>query len=446
MQNTHEITPELLSCFSAGFHADEKNAIRQHAVVKAGIGDAAENHQANIDNPMVFSIELKDTGKITNQKASGRCWLFAALNTMRYEVIHNLNLDDFELSQNYQMFWDKLEKANYFLESIVKTAGEPLDGRLVNFIIGAPMQDGGQWDMYAALADKYGCVPKCVMPETFHSSNTRVMNRLLTFKLREDADELRAAVRDGAKTAQLDALKERMLQEVYNVLVICLGEPPAKFDFEYRDKDGEFHRDAGLTPKSFFKKYIRLNLGDYVSVINAPTADKPYGKTFTVAFLGNVVGGREVKYLNLPSADLKKIAIRQLKDGKPVWFGCDVGQMSTRDTGLLALNAFDYEAATGLKFAFDKAQRLDYCMSGMSHAMVFQGVNLVDGKPNRWKVENSWSDKAGQKGYFIMSDDWFDEYNYQVVVNKKYLTAAQRKAFQQAPIVLKPWDPMGSLA
>ena len=438
------ISSEMLSKFSANFHADEKNTIRQHAVVKMGISDAAENHQANIDNPMLFSIELKDIGKITNQKASGRCWLFAALNTMRYEVIHKLNLDNFELSQNYQMFWDKLEKANYFLESIIQTADEPLDGRLVNFLIGAPMQDGGQWDMYAALADKYGCVPKYIMPETFHSSNTRMMNRLLTFKLREDADILRAAVRDKAKN--IGKLKEKMLQEVYNVLVICLGEPPATFDFEYRDKDGNFKRDAGLTPKSFFKKYIGLKLSDYVSIINAPTEDKPYNKTFTVAFLGNVVGGREVKYLNLPSEELKKLAIAQLSDNKPVWFGCDVGQMSTRDTGLMALNAFDYESATGLSFSFNKAQRLDYCMSGMSHAMVFQGVNLVDGKPNRWKVENSWSEKSGQDGYFIMSDAWFDEYNYQVVVNKKYLTPKQRKAFEQKPIVLKPWDPMGSLA
>ena len=437
-----EISFSMLDEFSKAFHADPANGIRKNAVVKSGLKDAAENQQEAIDNPMLFSIEI-ETGKITNQKSSGRCWLFAALNTMRFEIMQKLNLETFELSQNYQMFWDKMEKANYFLDSIVKTAGEDVDSRLVKHLLSAPMQDGGQWDMYCAIAEKYGVVPKYVMPETFHSSNTGVMCKYLTLKLREDAMLLREAVKAGKDT---EAMKKDMLSEIYRMLVICLGEPPKSFTFEYRDKDKNFHRDADITPMDFFKKYVGLNLSDYISIINAPTADKPYGRTFTVDYLGNVVGGRAVKYLNLPSEEVKKLAIAQLSDGKPVWFGCDVGQMSTRNSGIMGMHTYDYESLLGVKFGMDKAQRLDYSDSMMTHAMVFLGVNLVDGKPNRWKVENSWGDEAGQDGYYIMTDEWFDEYNYQVVVNRKYLSAEQQAMFDQAPIVLKPWDPMGSLA
>ena len=437
-----EISHSMLDAFSKAYNADPANVIRQNAVVKNGLQAAAENQQENIDNPMIFSLEI-ETGKITNQKASGRCWLFAALNTMRFEIMQKLNLETFELSQNYQMFWDKMEKANYFLDSIIKTADEDVDSRLVKHLLMAPVQDGGQWDMYCAITDKYGVVPKYVMPETFHSSNTGMMCKFITLKLREDALKLREAVRSGADT---EAMKQEMLAEIYRMLVICLGEPPKTFTFECRDKDKNFHRDENITPLEFFRKYVGLNLNDYISIINAPTADKPYGKTFTVDYLGNVVGGRPVKYLNLPSEDLKKLAIAQLQDGKPVWFGCDVGQMLTRETGIMGMHTYGYEDLLDVKFGLDKAQRLDYSESVMTHAMVFLGVNLVDGKPNRWKVENSWGDKSGQEGYYIMTDEWFDEYNYQIVVNRKYLSAEQQKLFEQEPIVLKPWDPMGSLA
>jgi len=436
------ISYEMLDRFSEAFHADPKNAVAMRAVMKSGINDAAENQQEIIDNPMMFSIEI-ESGKITNQKSSGRCWLFAALNCMRFQVMQKLNLETFELSQNYQMFWDKLEKANYFLESIIKTAGEDVDSRLVRHLLASPEGDGGQWDMYCAIADKYGCVPKSVMPETFHSSATAVMVKLITLKLREDAKLLREAIRAGQDVQEM---KQAMLSEIYGMLVTCLGEPPKRFTFEYRDKDKVFHRDEGITPKQFFDKYVGLALNDYVSIINAPTADKPYYKTFTVDYLGNVVGGCQVKYLNLPADEMRALAIQQLSDGEPVWFGCDVGQMLMRDYGLMGMNTFKYEDLLGVKFGLDKAARLDYGESVMTHAMVFLGVNLVDGKPNRWKVENSWGDKAGQDGYYIMSDEWFGQYNYQIVVNRKYLSKEQSDMFDQDPILLKPWDPMGSLA
>ena len=437
-----EITREMLEAFSGAFQSSAKNQVAKNAVVKSGLSAAAENLQEQIDNPMTFSIEI-ETGKITNQKQSGRCWLFAALNCMRFAVMKKLNLETFELSQNYQMFWDKLEKANLFLDSVIATAGEARDSRLIAHLLSSPEGDGGQWDMYCATADKYGCVPKYAMPETFQSSQTGMMVKLITLKLREDAKLLRAAVKEGKDT---EAMKTEMLGEIYRILVVSLGEPPKTFTFECRDKDKNFHRDADITPRAFYEKYVGLALSDYVSIINAPTADKPYYKTFTVEFLGNVVGGRPVKYLNLPADDMRALAIKQMSDGEPVWFGCDVGQMLLREQGIMGMKTFDYENLLDVKFGLDKAARLDYGESVMTHAMVFLGVNLVDGKPNRWKVENSWGDKSGQEGYYIMTDEWFGEYNYQVVVNRKYLTAEQNAMFDQAPIALKPWDPMGSLA
>jgi len=440
-----EISLQALAAMQQDFAADPLNAMRQRAVIKNGIAATAANIGDTIANPMVFSIEI-ETGKITNQKSSGRCWLFAGLNTMRLEVMRRCNLDTFELSQNYAMFFDKLEKANYFLEAILETLSEPTDSRLIAHLCAAPVQDGGQWDMFCALVDKYGVVPKAFMPETFHSSNTGVMNKFLTLRLREDAMHLRKAFAQGQPIDALRAQKDEMLSEIYRILCICLGNPPEQFVWEYRDKDKNFIRTDALTPKAFYETYVGRALDDYISIINAPTADKPYNRTYTVDFLGNVLGGRSVKYLNLTSEEQKALAIAQLSDNEPVWYGCDVGQMLEREVGLMGMHTFDYESVLGVPFGMDKAERLDYYSSMLTHAMVLLGVNLVDGKPNRWKVENSWGDKSGQDGYYIMSDEWFDQYNYQIVVHKKYLSPAQLAAWESEPIHLKPWDPMGSLA
>ncbi|GHU76821.1 bleomycin hydrolase [Clostridia bacterium] len=440
-----EISPELLKAMRDIFHDDPQNRARLNAIVKSGVDAASENVREQVENPMVFSIEIP-TGKITEQKKSGRCWLFAATNTLRLAVMRKLNLETFELSQAWLCFWDKLEKANYFLESILETLDEPTDGRLIAHLLADPIQDGGQWDMFCGLAEKYGVVPKDVYPESFHSSETGKMNALITDKLREFACLIREMYADGRTRMQLALRKAYFLSEIYRMLSLCLGEPPEVLDFEVRDKDKGFHRDLGITPKGFYEKYIGKTLEDYVSVINAPTEDKPYYKTFTVSYLGNVKGGRSVKYLNLPVDEQKALAIAQLSDDEPVWFGCDVGKMLNRTYGLMGMNTFDYEASMGMTFKMDKAARLDYHQSMMTHAMVLLGVNLIDGKPNRWKVENSWGEDSGQKGYYIMTDAWFSEYNYQVVVHKKYLSAEQLQAWEQEPIVLKPWDPMGSLA
>lgn len=440
------ITLTQLEDFEKDFNRDPAKRVAQLAVTMNGVNQSATDPFTARRDRFQFLVELK-TGHITNQKGSGRCWMFAALNTMRVEVMKKLNLEDFELSQNYLLFYDKLEKSNYFLESILETLDEPTNGRVIAHLLGAPLNDGGQWDMLCNLVDKYGVVPKDAMPETACSSSTWEVTSYMTRKLREFACTLRTGYSEGKTVEQLRGMKETMLCSIYNMLSIAFGNPPKTFTFEARDKDKKFIRDVNMTGRSFYEKYIGWELSDYVSLINATTADKPFHRTFTVKFLGNVKEGRPVKYLNLPVEDLKRAAIRQMQDGAPVWFGCDVGKSSTRKTGIMDLMALRPDQLFGVEFGMDKAQRLDYGDSLMTHAMVFQGVNLDEnGNPDRWKVENSWGDEPGEKGYFVMSDDWFTEYTYQVVVHKKYLTDEQRAELDQAPIELEPWDPMGSLA
>lgn len=440
------ITNEQLQLFEQRLDANPANAIAMNAVVHNGVVKSAISYEAFRQQRHEFSVNIK-TGEITNQKASGRCWMFAALNVMRFEVMEKLKLETFEFSQSYPLFFDKLEKANYFLENILDTLDEPTGGRLVSFLLTDPMGDGGQWDMFCGLVEKYGVVPKDAMPESSCSSATREMDYYLTLKLREFACTLRTAHQKGAGRQQLLEKKEQMLEEIYKILCICLGKPPKSFCFEARDVDGNFIREAQITPKEFFQKYVGWNLEDYVSLINAPTRDKPFGKTYSVRYLGSVKEGRPVRYLNLPVEQLKAAAIAQLKDGKPVWFGCDVGKCSIRENGMMDLSVIRADQLFGVSFPLNKAERLDYGHSLMTHAMVFLGVNLDEqGKPNRWRVENSWGKEPGKDGYYVMSDDWFTEYTYQVVVHKKYLSSEALAQLEAEPVMLQPWDPMGSLA
>lgn len=446
VKQQHAISKAQLDKFASDYQNSPQHRALANAIQKNGVNAVAINQASLINMQYTFSHEIK-TGEITNQKQSGRCWMFAGLNTLRVPVAKQCNLDSFELSQNYQMFWDKFEKANYYLESILETLDEATDSRLVAWLLSGPVQDGGQWDMFVNLVAKYGVVPKYVMPETFHSSRTGVMNHLITLKLREYAVKLRNL--SSTQRVSVDELrleKAQMLSEIYTMLCHFLGQPPSQFDFEYRDKDNEFHRDANLTPQQFYEKYVGVNLDDYVSIINAPTQDKPFDRTYTVRYLGNVKDGKQVLYLNVEIDQLRDLALQQLKDDEPVWFGCDVGKMLDRDAGIMDTALYDYEAVLGVPFNMSKAERLDYGESLMTHAMVFTGVNVVDGKPNRWKVENSWGTDPGNKGFFIMSDPWFDEFMYQIVVQKKYLPAHLQSALEQEPIELQPWDPMGSLA
>lgn len=440
-----EISKNTTEKFAEAYQQNNKQNALQRGVVKNGITASAETIQGHVNNVPVFSVDVT-TGKVSNQKQSGRCWMFAALNTFRHKMLNAFNLKDFELSQNHTFFWDKYEKANYFYENVLATAQEPLSSRKVAFLLQTPQQDGGQWDMIVSIFQKYGVVPKAVMPESSNSSNSRDLNNYLNKKLRKDAGTLRQLVADGQYEAAIQEAKEGMLQEIYNFLATSLGTPPETFDFEYRDEEKNYHIDRGLTPQTFYDKYVGVDLDDYVSIINAPTADKPYNKSYTVEMLGNVVGGKEVKYLNVDMETFKKLAIAQLEQGESVWFGCDVGQSSTRDSGIMALDAYDMNDLFDIDFTMTKAQRLDYGESLMTHAMVLTGVDIVDGKSTKWKVENSWGEKVGTNGFFVMSDEWMDEYTYQIVVRKEFLTAEQLAAFEAEPQVLAPWDPMGALA
>jgi bleomycin hydrolase len=385
---------------------------------------------------------------ITAQKQSGRCWLFAALNTMRNCAIKNLNVDEkFELSQNYMLFWDKLEKSNYFLENIVATLDEPVGSRLLDWLLAAPLGDGGQWDMFVNLVQKYGVVPKSAMPETESSSSTMHMCGQATAKLREYACILRKAHSQGVPTANLREMKDEQMSEIYRMFVIHLGEPPSSFNWQWRDKDKAFHSDGILTPRDFYAKYVQQNLDDYVCLIHDPRPGHAFDTAFTVKFLGNVSGGRPTEYLNVNLGIIKDAAIKQLQAGDSVWFGCDVGKYLDRDLGTMDMEMFDYDLVYGTVQGMSKAERLQYGHSLMTHAMVFTGVDLdLDGKPKKWRVENSWGEDPGEKGWFQMTDAWFDEFTYEVVVRKDLVPAESLAALQKPAVELDPWDPMGSLA
>jgi len=403
-------------------------------------------HYRKIDHS--FSDIVSGEMPATNQKSSGRCWGFAGLNLFRIYLGRKHNLKDFQFSQSYFMFWDKLEKSNYFLESILKTTDLHWSSRLVMHLLDNPIQDGGQWDMWVNLINKYGVVPQSEMPESYSSSKSMRMNRMITRKLREFAKQLREASQNSASDSQLKSMKTDMLEQIYQMLTIHLGTPPNSFDWQIRDKKKSFSRFEKLTPQSFYRDHVGLNLHEYVCLINCPMSDKEYNKVYTVEMLGNVVEGQSIRYLNVDSNAMKQAAINSLKNGDPVWFGCDVSKHFHRELGVMDIDLFDFESFYGTKFGMDKATRLEYGDSQMTHAMLFTGVDLDSkGNPLKWRVENSWGDKGGNKGYHIMTDLWFDEYNYEVVIHKSCLSDDLVEIFETSEAIsLKPWDPMGALA
>ena len=440
------LTDEVLTHCRATLASDPVARIARNAVAKTAIKAVALNRDAVTRNTHTYSHTVK-TGKTTAQNASGRCWLFAGLNLFRTQIAETLGVEDFELSQNYLMFWDKLEKANYFLENILATLDEPVGSRLIDWLCASPLQDGGQWDMFAALVKKYGVVPKEAMPETESSSRSADMNALMTLKLRQAASKLRAAHATGASGAELRAQKDALLPALYRMLATHLGEPPTEFLWQWRDKDKNFHRDGILTPEQFCKKYVTVELDELVCLIHCPQATKSYNTLYTIAYLGNVIGGQPIQYLNVEMHTLKAATQAMIQDGKPVWFGCDVGKQMDRDLGLMDLELFEYEPLYGTSLELGKAARLDYGQSLMTHAMVLTGVDTDEaGAPRKWRVENSWGEQGGDKGFMAMTDAWFDEYLYEVAVEKKYLPKELLALLESPLVALDPWDPMGSLA
>ncbi len=425
------------------FSANPAYRLAQNAVTRVTVDDVAINRE--IVNSIDHSLSTHlDDWKVTNQERSGRCWLFAGLNLLRVGVMRKTGLKEFEFSQNHAMFWDKIERANYFLEAIITTAGRDLDDRTVAFLLESVADDGGQWNMFAAIVAKHGLVPKGYMPETQSSSNTTRMNSVLRYLLRQGTKSVRQAAATSLDAARAE--KAEVLSAVYRALCIHLGTPPERFDWQWTDKDKEFHRDGVLTPQEFAAKYVDLPLDEYVCLVHDPRPSSPQGRTFTVDFLGNVVGGPPVTYLNVSIPLIKSIAAQTLQGGEPVWFGCDVGKMMSNDYGIWDASLYDLPSVYDTAFALDKADRLAYHETQMTHAMLFTGVDVLDGVTRKWRVENSWGSDRGKDGFYTMNDSWFDEYVFEIAARRSALPADLRQALDAEPIVLPAWDPMGALA
>jgi bleomycin hydrolase len=426
------------------FTANPAYRLAQNAVTRVTVDDVAINREivVGIDHSMSTTL---DDWKVTNQEKSGRCWLFAGLNLLRAGVMRKTGLKDFEFSQNYAMFWDKLERANYFLEAVIETADRDLDDRTVAFLLQTVAGDGGQWNMFAALVAKHGLVPKGAMPETQSSSNTARMNSVLRYQLRQGARGVRAVMASGGIEAAR-AAKAEILRVVHRILCVHLGTPPERFDWQWTDKDKEFHRDGVLTPQEFAARYVDLPVDEYVCLVHDPRPSSPVGRTFTVEYLGNVIGGPPVTYLNVEMQAIKDVAAATLHGGEPVWFGCDVGKMMSGDYAYWDAGLYDLPLVYDAAFDLDKAARLEYHESAMTHAMLFTGVDVLDGVPRRWRVENSWGADRGRDGFYTMDDSWFGQYVFEIAARRSALPLELRAALDADPIVLPAWDPMGALA
>ncbi|KAI8384177.1 peptidase C1B, bleomycin hydrolase [Blakeslea trispora] len=441
------LSGSTLAKYSKVFAEDTKNLLAKSALMGNDPAQVLLNPKTVQQSKHIFNVKLNLEGSATNQKSSGRCWLFAGCNVMRLAVIQKYKLsDDFELSQSYLFFYDKLEKANWFLENMIDLAKEDIDDRVVQYLLTDPVGDGGQFDMLINLVEKYGVVPKSVFPETYSSSNSRRLNWLVTVKLREFATKIRSSIEKGLSVQAVRVLKDKMMQDIYRILVISLGEPPSQFDWETSDKNGKYVGIHHLTPKKFFREVVNYPIAETMSLINDPR--NPINQLYTVDRLGNIVGGKPIRYVNTTSEIQKQLAVNVLKSGRPVWFGCDVGQFSASgQTGVMDLDIFEYSLAYNVDFKLSKKNRLLYKESLMTHAMVFTGVHLDDqGKPVRWRVENSWSDSSGEKGFWVMSDAWFSEFVFQLVLEKSDVPRKLVSVLDNEVVVLPAYDPMGALA
>ncbi|MBS5751011.1 C1 family peptidase [Actinomyces sp. oral taxon 181] len=423
-----------------------KVALARNAATQVGI-EAASLNREKIQHTSTAVSHRLDDWKATSQKKSGRCWLFSSLNFLRSRARESLGVKNFEFSQSYVFFWDKFERANWFLTDIIATSGEPVDGRLVQFLLGDVLGDGGQWDMAVSVYMKYGLVPKEVMPESEASTNSRPMNARLRAVLHIGALRLREAIAAGASAEEVDTQHRKILADVWKILVVCLGEPPVRFNWQWRDDEGNFHRDGEITPHEFYERHVGVDLSEYICLVDDPRPENPKGSMETVEHLGNVVGGRPIRYLNAPVEEIKRIAAAQIAAGEAVWFGADVSQPYDRGLGFFVTGIHDYDGLFDVDFSSTKLERVRSGESAMDHAMLFTGVDLDEaGQPRAWRVENSWGDEPGDSGFFTMDDQWFTDNVFEVVVPKSALPEDLAAAVDSEPIVLPAWDPMGTLA
>ena len=429
------ISADMLKQISASYEGNATDKALRNAINSTPINVLAASAEqiAMIDTH--FSDEVVTKGR-TDQKSSGRCWLFTGLNVLRSRMIQKHDLGAFTFSQNYLFFYDQLEKANLFLQGIIDTRNLPLEDRTVDWLLSNPIGDGGQFTGVSNLVMKYGVVPSDAMPETLSANNTAQMRTQIATKLREDALVLRAA-----KAKETQALKVQMLGEIYRMLALCLGVPPTEFTWARYNAKGEFVSEKTYTPKSFYQEFVGEDLeNNYIMVMNNPAVE--YGKVYEIEYDRHVYDGQNWVYLNLPVEKIKEMAIASIKDNTALYFSCDVGKFLDRPRGIADLRNFDFESLMGVSFGMDKKQRIQTHASGSTHAMTLIAVDLKDGKPVKWMVENSWGATSGYKGNIIMTDEWFNEYMFRLVLEKKYVPADVMALMNQKPILLPSWDPM----
>lgn len=433
------ISPEMLTEIQKGYAGTAADKALRNALQNNSISVLAANAEnaAMIDTH--FSDRVKTIG-ITNQKSSGRCWLFTGLNVLRAAAIEKYDLGNFQFSQNYLFFWDQLEKANLFLQGIIDTRNLPVDDRKVDWLFQHPISDGGQFTGISDLVSKYGLVPASAMSETFAAENTSALRQHLSTLLRQDGLELRSLPKKTSG-AQLNEVKTRMLSEVYHILCLTLGVPPTEFEWTRCNGKGEVVSTKHYTPLSFYEEFVGADLnGNYVMLMNDPLRE--YGKLYEIEYDRHVYDGRNWVYLNLPIERIKEIAVASIKENTAMYFSCDVAKFLDRRKGVLDLNNFDYESLLGVKFTMNKKERVQTHTSGSSHAMTLIAVDLKKGKPVKWMVENSWGADNGYKGCLIMTDEWFDEYMFRLVAEKRFIPEDVLKMLDQKPVQLPAWDPM----
>ncbi|MDR0728784.1 MAG: C1 family peptidase [Prevotellaceae bacterium] len=427
----------------AGFRAEgETKAIQNILTNDKDIKSNALNRALQGKTDHYFKYRVKVKG-LTDQKSSGRCWMFASMNALRPLVMEKYALDEFDFSHNYLYFWDIFEKANLFLENIMATAGQPFDERSVAGYFKSPVGDGGVWNLYYNIGEKYGVVPQSVMPETAHSDNTGQLVGLVNERLRGAGYRLRELVNAGEKASELQAAKKAALADVYRMLALCLGEPPATFTWRYKDKAGDIHERKDYTPQQFYREITPADYSpaNYIMIMNDPTRD--YYRLYEIRNSRNTVEGVSWTYLNLPNEDIKRATLASIKNNEAMYASCDVGKQFNREAGILDPTMYDYATLFGVPFDMDKKARILTRQSGSTHAMLLIGCDTDEqDRPRKWEFENSWGATAGNKGYLTFTDAWFDEYLFRVVIHRRYLDEKAIRCLQQTPVQLPEWDYM----